>query len=141
MKTAELTGSALDWAVAKCEWVPWTFETATTAEIISDCHYSTDWAAAGPIIERERISIIRMEDGSIPDKDGYWQCVYAPRWAAVVGYKHTMSTVFPSYMGVIGEGYEVDSEALIGSTPLEAAMRTYVAKRLGNDIEVPGELK
>jgi hypothetical protein len=50
MKTIELTGAALDWAVAQCEgfdngdWLP---------------DYSTDWAAGGAIIEREEISISR----------------------------------------------------------------------------------
>lgn len=141
MKTTELSGAALDWAVAKCEWAPQTFEIATTAEIIKGCHYSTNWAATGPIIEREGISIIRLEDDSIADEKGYEQGVYAPRWAAVVGDKHDRSLIFSSYGGVSGEGYEVDSEAVIGSTPLEAAMRAYVVKRFGSEIEVPGELK
>ena len=56
IKVSEATGPALDWLVAKCEWVQWTFETATVDEIIRDCHYSTDWAQGGPIKERERIS-------------------------------------------------------------------------------------
>ena len=55
MKTAELTGAALDWAVQQCEgarkdidFVWWT-----------DDHYSpsTDWAQGGPIIERECIDL------------------------------------------------------------------------------------
>ena len=49
MKTAELTGAALDWAAA----------TANGDKIIlneEDWHwYSTDWSQAGPIIEREHI--------------------------------------------------------------------------------------
>ena len=52
MKTAELTGAALDWAVAKCEgaWV--------RDGIDDDCpEYSTDWAYGGPIIERELIEL------------------------------------------------------------------------------------
>ena len=50
MKTSELTGAALDWAVAKCEglrfkeWETWG-------------NYSTDWAQGGPIIERECIDL------------------------------------------------------------------------------------
>ena len=56
MKTSELTGAALDWAVQQCEgarkdidFVWWT-----------DDHYtpSTDWAQGGPIIEREGISVM-----------------------------------------------------------------------------------
>jgi hypothetical protein len=49
LKTSELTGAALDWAVAKCE-------VGDAINEIDDPHfYSTDWALAGPIIERERI--------------------------------------------------------------------------------------
>ena len=54
MKTIELTGAALDWAVAQCEgfdngdWLP---------------DYSTDWAAGGTIIEREGISILSTDSG------------------------------------------------------------------------------
>jgi hypothetical protein len=49
MKTNELTGAALDWAVAKCEGVSW-------ASYFKD-GYSTDWAIGGPIIEREKIDL------------------------------------------------------------------------------------
>lgn len=56
MKTAELTGAALDWAVQQCEgkrkdidFVWWT-----------DDHYSpsADWAQGGPIIKRKTITLI-----------------------------------------------------------------------------------
>ena len=60
MKTSELTGAALDWAVAQCEnfSVRYGFD--------DNCpEYSTDWSQGGPIIERERISI---EDVG----QGYW---------------------------------------------------------------------
>ena len=50
MKTSELTGSALDWAVAKCEGGLY-YGPAWTK-------YSTDWAQGGPIIERELIRLI-----------------------------------------------------------------------------------
>ena len=62
IKTNELSGAALDWAVAKCEgrsepevvnnfpvaWYTW-----------GNTHYSTDWAQGGPIIEREGITIFQ----------------------------------------------------------------------------------
>lgn len=48
MKTSELTGAPLDWAVAKAigEYKP-----------VAVPNYSTDWTQSGPIIERERIAI------------------------------------------------------------------------------------
>jgi hypothetical protein len=56
MKTFELTGAALDWAVAKCEGVEFTYEDHPAHELIC-FKYSTDWAQGGPIIERECIDL------------------------------------------------------------------------------------
>lgn len=56
MKTSELRGAALDWAVAKCE-------VGEDISEIDDPHfYSTDWAIGGPIIERERIDVLYEHD-------------------------------------------------------------------------------
>jgi hypothetical protein len=78
MKTSELTGAALDWAVAKCEglrfeeWETWG-------------NYSTDWAQGGPIIEREGISVDRI--------GGAWTADIAD---SVGGYiEHTESGTTP----------------------------------------------
>ena len=106
MKTSELEGDALDWAVAKCEGhdvedITW------WVDFGNDCCYSTDWAQGGPIIEREAIQIT-------PDE-------YAGTWAA--------------YMTNEGEPYEGT-----GSTPLIAAMRCYVASKLGEEIDLPEEM-
>jgi hypothetical protein len=63
MKTSELTGAALDWAVAKCEglrfeeWETWG-------------NYSTDWAQGGPIIEREGIALLPPELAEMPGYEG-----------------------------------------------------------------------
>jgi len=56
MKTSELTGAALDWAVAKCQGVEFTYENFPQHELLV-YQYSNDWAQGGPIIERERISV------------------------------------------------------------------------------------
>ena len=53
MKTSELTGAALDWAVAKCEWHREEGDWRGTYR----AEYSTDWAQGGPIIERECIGL------------------------------------------------------------------------------------
>lgn len=54
MKTSELTGAALDWAVAKCEGINYG---VIDGGLDCDCpDYSTDWAQGGPIIEREKIA-------------------------------------------------------------------------------------
>lgn len=62
MKTSELTGAALDWAVAKCEGVNITFgEHGPSGQWEM---YSTNWAQGGPIIERENIALYPHGDGS-----------------------------------------------------------------------------
>jgi len=50
MKTSELTGAALDWAVG-----------ATGEYGVG--FFSTDWAAGGPIIEREKLEIVFNGEG------------------------------------------------------------------------------
>jgi hypothetical protein len=52
VKTSELTGVALDWAVAKCE--------GHGIGVLDDPWFapSTNWAQAGPIVEREGIALI-----------------------------------------------------------------------------------
>ena len=97
-KTDELTGAALDWAVAKIEGYTMNPAHKKSAWI----SYSTDWAQGGPIIERENIATA-------------W---HITRWVA--------------WRGVVEHP---------GPTPLIAAMRCYVASKLGNDIEIPEELK
>lgn len=113
MKTSDLTGLALDWAVAKCEGVE-TIVLAgllhsrevvrSDAVVIPVLAYSTNWAQGGPIIERERIEL--RDFG--------------------------------------GEEWTADNNVgrqTFGSTPLIAAMRCYVASKLGENIEIPEELK
>jgi hypothetical protein len=53
MKTSELTGAALDWAVAKCEGD----KRINTPAVELIPNYSTNWIFGGPIIEREKIAI------------------------------------------------------------------------------------
>jgi hypothetical protein len=71
---------------------------------------STDWAQGGPIIERENISTVREGD--------------AGNWIASV-YDYAESD-WHLHTG--------------GTTPLEAAMRCYVASKLGDEVEIPKEL-
>jgi hypothetical protein len=107
MKTSELTGAALDWAVAKCE-LP---DDWSGAEIVlgDATDYSTDWAQGGPIIEREGIWL-QPEIG----KEGTGNAWYAVSM------------------------HDTDS---YGPTPLIAAMRCYVASKLGDEVDIPEEIK
>ena len=54
MKTAELTGAQLNWAVQQCEGQRTDIDFAWWTE---DYTPSTNWAQGGPIIEREQIEL------------------------------------------------------------------------------------
>lgn len=117
MKTSELTGAALDWAVAKCEGMP--VDTSISGEYWVETltdglphlmlyPYSYSWSQGGSIIEREGIHIGRIHAPAHMKKefgDFYW----------------------------IANGVR-------GQTPLIAAMRCYVASKMGTEIDVPEEL-
>ena len=108
---ASLEGAALDWVVAKCEL-------GEAINEVDDPHfYSTDWALAGPIIEREGIAL-----------DCLRTCFVIDSWVAA------------SEMVREGDYYSPVIE-FTGSTPLIAAMRCYVASVLGDEVEVPNELE
>jgi hypothetical protein len=107
LKVCELTGAALDWAVAMALGKrPSMFIVKQTGKLSAEHNYSTDWAQGGPIIDREHISTAYV----------YWG-----EWEA--WDDKTMPP--PKYRG---------------PSPLIAAMRCYVASKLGDDVEVPEEL-
>jgi hypothetical protein len=120
MKTNELTGAALDWAVAKCEGLlafGWeddmgllkiTFSTGETEYFIP----TMKWEQGGPIIEREGTNLICWSFHSMP-------------WKATIEG---------------GTDAGVDLYVEHGPTPLIAAMRCYVASKLGDEIDIPKEL-
>lgn len=115
MKTSELQGAALDWAVAKCEpddTLAIYFDEDTGEPLCHDdwesnqeYKPSTDWAQGGAIIEREEISIVRVS-----------------------------SALWDAHMSNVNF-FES------GATPLIAAMRCYVASKLGDEVDVPKELQ
>jgi hypothetical protein len=150
IKVSELSGAALDWAVAKCEGRGFVFGVTDYAEDgnayqrgtaqEAGPHYSTNWAHGGPIIEQEQISVIQLERESIPDAQGFWQGKYQAQWGAVIGESHNLEENYGSQGDYWGKYYNVDREAVIGGGPLIAAMRCYVASKLGLEVDVPDEL-
>ena len=119
MKTSDLIGPALDWAVAKCYGYDegWLLRQLTNPDPNTRAiqKYSTDWAVGGPLIERELIGIER--------------CIHACEyhgWRALKDHPFDAS---------------IPEETTWGETPLVAAMRCYVASKLGDEVEIPEALK
>lgn len=113
IKTSELSGAALDYVAAKLEGdlVP----TGGAFAVHNWAEYSTQWAYGGPIIERERLQISYQSNGKFA---GQWGC---NNW-------HT------NRRGELVPGTQY------GPTPLIAAMRCFVASKLGDKVAVPEEL-
>ena len=118
MKTNELIGAQLDWAVAKCEgivlhhaiqphgYLEILFNETNGGDVFTP---SNDWAQGGPIIEREGLNL-------------NYTTMIQSAWSA-------------TSMNDLQEFGEY------GPTPLIAAMRCYVASKLGDEVDVPEGLR
>lgn len=146
IQTQNLTGAALDWAVAHAgawQHAHTHFPTMTLDPTFKGCEVfrfeggrvvcrlvpnnpfrqdyviyqpSTDWALGGPIIEREHIEVAPT---------------YADDGKTVEGW-----------MAIMFNDERCGHQAIMqdGPTPLIAAMRCYVASKLGDPVDVPKEL-
>lgn len=124
VKTSDLIGRALDYAVALAEggtelwydtvaiwWIKINGEDHALSPGWGSRSFtpSTDWRQGGRIIDCERICV----NAYLDPVEGWNACVYIGR----------------------ARRYHLN-----GSTPLIAAMRCYVASKLGDEIEVPDQL-
>ena len=129
VQTSELTGAALDWAVAMSEGATnlyfdtvacWWFTLNGVDRVLSSgwsdkqnyCP-STDWRYGGPLIEDHGIFLLPRSN--------------AAGWDAYI----ELDTAYDCW-SFSAEGY--------GPTPLTAAMRCLVASKLGDTVQVPAEL-
>jgi len=113
IKTSELTGPQLDWAVAQCEGVGFVVQRSELLERgFLPAPYSTNPAYGHPIIERERITVFI----GWPDEQPL-----ASIW---------------TFLGRTGTA----RFKCRGPTSLIAAMRTYVTFKLGESVEIPDSL-
>ena len=134
IKVSEATGPVLDWLVAKCEGAfdlqrrecfhnrPWFFYMRDDDEpdivrhtYLNEYEPSTDWAQGGQIIDLEKI------------QTSFGHGLRGDLWFAERHRNYAM-------------GRDTASQQY-GPTPLVAAMRCYVASKLGDEVEVPEELE
>jgi Protein of unknown function (DUF2591) len=118
IRTSELGGPTLDWAVAKCEESSTHYQDYRVADGYLYAKFcdmwltypycpSTNWSQGGPIIEHEKITFDVSTGGYVAYIDD-WPCEK----------RHSE----------------------FGETHLIAATRCYVVSRLGDEVEVPNEL-
>ena len=134
IKISEATGKVLDYLVAKAlgyKFGHWQINNASYinvwAELVdaAGCgpagyfpeddrfRFSTDWAQGGPIIEREKVDLYYST------KTGLWA---AAIWQDTPG------------------GGQLEAKVKQNPTPLVAAMRCFVTRKLGDEVDVPEEL-
>jgi hypothetical protein len=124
IKTSELSGAALDWAVAKAlglnpntnpevrrQYVGYPGFAEANGFGYPIKNYGSDWSQGGPIIEEKEIYVVPSGGGSTKWKAWFW-------------VSETQNFTPDQY----------------GPTPLIAATRCYVASELGDKVEVPDEL-
>lgn len=120
MKTNEIIGKALDYAVAKIEYpdaeIMLDFEGFVAMVLfrssemgrphlnVRRLNYSTDWALGGPIRDREKISLMHHDDGDV----------------SAIAFRRQVHSIQ-------------------AQTALIAIMRCYVTLHHGADIEIPKE--
>lgn len=142
MKTKDLTGIALDWAVAVClggeglwydtiatHWIKIDGKDRALAKSWAQSFTpSIDWAQGGPIIDREGIGLL-YDAGS---------ACRPPSWFATPDDQCTVESHEGEYFD---PAFMVDESAgTRGPTPLIAAMRCFVASKLGEEVDVPPAL-
>lgn len=126
VKTSELSGAVLNWAVAKALGLNPNYNPEDRRQYVgypgfaegngfgyAIKNYSIDWTHGGPIIERERLEVHHF--------NGEWRA--RSYWHE----DYQIYVIAPMYVET-------------GPTFLVAAMRCYVASKLGDTVDVPDTL-
>jgi len=156
IKTRELSGIKLDYAVAKAvggtdfhtDGITWAFELGLRSRVLtpgwklmSFCP-SRDWADGGPLIAEHNITLIRADDDYAVDAEGFTTNRRIPQWWGECD-RWIGHNLYTSWEGEHMDPSFIirDDLGLYGTTPLEAAMRALVNHKLGAEVEIPKDLK
>ena len=122
VKTVQLKGAALDWAVFHSDPIKAEFTPENKRFLLPSFHPSTDWSQGGPLIDKYRIVVGDRSKGFDSNSPASWTAdCNGPRRPSVYSY-------------------------MTGETALEAACRALVNSLIGSDtdgnlsIEIPDEL-
>ena len=128
MKTTDLTGHALDWAVAKCAGLlePRERYGKMVPSVVLDMEY---WSNGDPMVRLN------------PCPDVYYRAEYDPS----TNWQHGGPIIERERINLWNEGHDWEASLygkhiVWGETPLVASMRCYVASKLGDEVEIPAEL-
>lgn len=147
IKTSELTGPALDWAVAKLEGG------TVKPSSCSRCHYYEERQGLDDAIQYCHHPKMDFMDGSSADSwssdykthkacpiSDLTPATYSTDWAQggpLIESAGIAISFGPQWTAVHNQRL---GRCYYGPTPLTAAMRCFVASKLGDEIEIPEEL-
>jgi len=123
IRTEQLTGHLLNWAVAQCEAEEYRHDTVWDGIGIEHRphRYGEDWSQAGPLIERSRISVV-------PD-------THSGKWVASLSDPKRVA--YTNDHTPIGELPPRRLCTMTGPSARSAAMRCFVASHFGDQVEIP----
>ena len=119
--TAELIGAALDWAVAKCEGRSDVYYCPPLKAMAWESTDVDEETALGAAIYQYHPSTYWSQGGPIIERENI--------------------ALYPHGDGTYEAEVFLNPKRGAGPTPLIAAMRCYVASKLGDEVEIPEELK
>lgn len=145
VKTAELSGYALDWAVGMAIYGAGVQLYAEPQRLFwlegplgKPWNPSADWSQGGPLISSNQVylepphdvhrAFLNEKNGRI---SGIWQ-TYESWHATVSARVRTLPPKIEGFPGIVGRGE--------GPEPLIAACRAIVASHFGDTVQVPEEL-
>jgi hypothetical protein len=137
IKTNELKGAALDWAVAKSKgitlyrskeggWMTADYGQFNPRHGAPWWNPSTNWGQGGPIIEREKIDLTAHLD--------YWEAKLWANREVLNGMTLAIATA------TLRSKRVSNSIRMNDPMPLVAAMQCFVSSKLGDEIELPKEM-
>lgn len=152
MKTSELTGAALDWAVAKCEGLNIQFYNSWMKQSWKAKGYPDNAYCEHLPFQTYRGQWVDIE--TYEDCNQYDDKTLSQRPVPIKKYSTDWAQGGPIVAALIANRCKLyldnndwpccyDSamnKAYTGPTPLIAAMRCYVASKLGDEVEIPEEL-
>lgn len=159
ISTAELTGAALDYAVAKCEGFGWAKNMSRRSGDSAAMYHNSNHKPNWPIGARCFVRPSAVKDLHPTEKNWDGWCIadmtepvapaafydvptYSRRWSegGPIIKREKIAVVYRAggyWLAYSFDGAEVEST---DDDPLVAAMRCYVASKLGGVVDIPDEL-
>jgi len=140
IQTKDLTGLQLDCAIAAMQG--WTLTHDGIQPLLEQAGRMIPLRgyaehAAGDIIDKQEISVIRCDDEYAVDAKGFCTNVRIPVWAAAMG-QHSADNIYGSQGDDWGRAYSINvDDVSYGATRREAAMRAFLRQAIGETVVVP----